>query len=265
MLEETPQKGEPADETAKPSDSPEAPDEKEVKLYDGPIEKFKGKPLEEFEKSYKSIESEYDKTLSEVKEVKEKLKAYEQYYQQVQMQQQAQQQHQPAPRAESTPLDFYDSPEASFDKLYQERRAKELYAEEAKSTFDNLPMYEFIATQKFPQVFEGKDLSEVRTMMANGLRSGQFNPKMARDPEMWAQSQRAIDWRNSGYKEQTNPKPSVPIPGEVPSAPSATAPTPQATVDPDFQAFALHMVDGDPKRAQQLLDETLKEIEESQG
>ena len=267
MLEE-PKQGEPQEEPkAEPTEAPEKADET-PKLYDGPIKKFAGKPLEELEKSYQSLESEYDKTVTESKKVKEENDAYKQWYQnfqaqQAQVQQQQQQYQQQQQQQGESQVDFYDKPTESFQQLYRQNRAPELRAQDFKNAYDNLVLYELAAVQRFPQVFEGKDLSEVRNLMANGLRSGNVQPEMARDPEMWAQSMRSIEWRNSGFTDPTQtPNPTAPPVGETPMGTRPMTPEPNVTLSPEMKDFANIMLDGNMKKAQELADDLAKDREE---
>ena len=270
MLEE-PKKGEPQEEPkAEPTGAPKEADET-AKLYDGPIEKFKGKPLEELEKAYQSMESEYDRTVTESKKVREENEAYKQWYQNAQQQAQAQQyaQQQQAPlhqQGESAQVDFYDKPMESFQQLYRQNRGPEIQAQEAKTAYENAHMYEFMAKQQFPGEFEGVDMSKIRQIMVGGLRSGQVAPQMVRDPEMWAQTARAVKWRDSGYRDPTQtPNPAAPLQGETPAGTKPMTPEPTATLTQQQKDVANLMLDGDMKRAQELANEVARENEEGRG
>jgi hypothetical protein len=266
MLKEQPPPGE-LPEEPELLDKEEAPEEEKVKLYDGPIEKFKGKPLEEFEKAYQNIESEYDKTISEKKQLEEENQAYKNWYQQMQAQQaqaqaQAQAYRQPQQyQGESGQgVDFYDKPTESFQQLYQQFRSKEFVAEEIRDAQRNAPLYEHMATTKYPSAFEGVDMNQVRQVMIGGLGVGKVHPDVVRDPEMWANTAWTLKGRQAGYQfQQAPPNPPPPMQGEMPSATRREDSTPDVTLSQEFKDLADIFLDGDKKKAQQIAEEVARD------
>jgi hypothetical protein len=261
MLVEKPPDGELPEEPLEAQKEEEGGEQ--PRLYDGPIEKFKGKPLEELEKAYQSIESEYDKTLSEAKRVKEENEAYKQWYQQqvYQQQQQQQYQQQQAPQqGESGQPDFYDKPYESFSQMYRQMRGRELVSEEIRDAQRNAALYEHMATTKYPNAFEGVNINDVRQVMVGGLSSGRVHPDVVRDPEMWANTAWTLKGRQSGYQfQQAPPSPAGPTYGETPSARKGDDSLPEATLSPEMKDIADMFLDGDRKKMQQLADETIQE------
>lgn len=187
--------------------------------YDGPLDKFKGKTVDEIAQSYAELEKMASKRDQDFKSAQDKLSAYEQYYQQQMMQQQRQQQvaQQQSPQTPQQAPDIYDNPQAFIQQTVNPIMDQRLEQMEFQSSLDYAPNAEFMAKQMYPDVFEGVDEGQLKNVMFGGVKSGGINHRALRDPNAWKMAAWQMKGDSMGYKQPSTPQPMEPTMGEAPA------------------------------------------------
>lgn len=218
--------------------------------YNGPIEKFKGKTVDEIAQVYGDLESAFGKKDAEVKYHVEKLQAYEQW---ARTQQQAQ--PQPAPAA---PPDIYDNPQAFVAHAAQPLVNKAVEESQFRSAVSMAPIVKDLAKSSFPDVFDGVDEQALENIMYGGVKSGSIHYSALTDQNAWKMAAWQMKGDSTGYKP-AGPQPMNPAQTEQPGGGSKDGEPPPMSRDAREMAEAFGK---DPKIAQDIWSVTQKEREE---
>jgi hypothetical protein len=239
-------------------------------VYDGPIEKFKGKTAQEIAQSYGELESTFGKTQAELTDARGKVTAYEQWYnqnfQQPQQPQQAQMQSQQYGQQQVAP-DIYEDPAKAVQHYATPAIRQELHKMDVQHAFEESERAFNDAKRTYPAAFEGVNEQELKDTMRNGvianLRSGGegVGYKALRDPYAWATAAHlskgiATNFATPGPGPMNVPQTEQPAgarPDGEPSRMSRSALEAKRLVT---EAGTLS-----DKQAQEVWEETLKDIE----
>ena len=162
-------------------------------VYDGPIEKFKGKTAAEIAQTYLEVESLAKRKDEDIKARDEKLQGYEQWYRS----QQAQQQTPPVPQ---TPPDIYDNPQAFVQHAAQPLIEKAVEQTKFQNALSMAPIMKNQAKQNYPEVFDGVDEAALEKIMYNGVRTGTVHYSALADENAWKMAAWQMKGDSTGYK-----------------------------------------------------------------
>ena len=235
-------------------------------IYDGPIEKFKGKTAAQIAQSYSELESVYGKTTSELSDTKAKATAYEQWYQQQQQQvQQPQQASQP-----TEPPDIYENPMGAVQSYAKPLIHQEMEKWEIKRSFNDANQAKYMAKQMYPAVFDGVDDKALDQIMFSGAQAsvmgkGGIHHTALRDPAAWRMAAWQMRGEQLGYKT-SGPGPMDTPTTEQPSRGRAEGESPRLTRSAE-ESRRLVTETGtlSNKEAQEVWEQTLKDIAEGRG
>jgi hypothetical protein len=220
-------------------------------VYDGPIEKFKGKTATEIAQIYSDLESSYGKKDAEIKAYSEKLEGYEQWYRN----QQAQQQQIQQPPVPQTPPDIYDNPHGFVQQAAQPLIEKAVEQTKFQNALSMAPIMKNQAKQNYPEVFEGVDEVALEKVMYNGVKTGTVHYSALADEHAWKMAAWQMKGEGTGYKA-TGPNPVAPTQTEQPSGgPGEEELSPMTQEHKDWAAA----MGKDTKTAQRIWEQTQKQ------
>jgi len=247
---------EPVQDTSAEGASPQA-------VYDGPIEKFKGKSATEIAQSFSELESAYGKSQTELNDAKSRVTAYDNWYQQ--QQQQTPQQVQP----QETP-DIYENPSGAVQQIATPLIQRELQKMDVQNSFNGYQQTKYLAKQMYPAVFEGVDDAQLDRMMLEGAKAnvvgrGGIHHSALRDPESLRMAAWQMKGMQTGYKTHT---PSKMDPMET-EQPAGTRSEDGSVRMNDYARDAKRLVTTTgsltEKEAQEVWEQTVKELEGKNG
>lgn len=234
---------------AGPEDLPDKPVEGAAPaIYDGPIEKFKGKTVDEIAQVYGDLESSYGKKDAEIKAQAEKLAGYEQWYRNQQQQQPVQQQ---PPQA---PPDIYDNPQAFVQQAAQPLIQGAVEQANLRNAVNGAKRVLFSAKQMYPGAFDGVDDDKVLGIMMNGVKTGTTHYSILESEDAMKMAAWQMKGEETGYKP-SGPNPVSPTQSEQPSGGSHGSEPPSMPKDAGGWAEAMGK---DSKKAQEIWDATIK-------
>ena len=219
-------------------------------IYDGPIEKFKGKTAGEIAQVYGDLESAFGKKDAEIKSHVEKLQAYEQWARTQQQQQQGQQQQaqqaQPQP-----PADIYDNPQGFVSQTVQPMINYAVEHANYRNALNNAKRVMFSAKQMYPGAFDGTDETKLMNTMVGGVTTGATHFTALESEDAWKMAAVLIREEESGYKAHNAPNPMNPAQTEQPGGGSKDGEPKPITQEARDMAAAFGK---DDKTAQKLWD-----------
>lgn len=224
--------------------------------YDGPIEKFKGKTIDEIAQTYGDLESAFGKKDAEIKSQGEKLQGYEQWYRNLQAQR-GQQPPQPQQQQPQTPPDIYDNPTGFVSQTAQPLINKAVEEANFRNAVNIAPIVKSQAKSNFPAIFDGVDDGKLMEIMMGGVKTGTVHYSALTDENAWKMAAWQMKGESSDYKP-AGPQPMSPTQTEQPTGGTSEGEPTSMPRDLKEQAEAMGK---DYKTAQKIWERTLKERE----
>ena len=201
-------------------DNVDVPQEPKPQIYDGELEKFKGKSVEDIAKSYRELEKLQSQQASKLGEIEKERDAYRQMIEMAQRQAQMGQPapHQPQPPDTSYDDKFYESPTQASRTLVQEELRKYQQATQVQNAYRMAPFVKNQAKQMWPGAFKDVDDNAIQNILMRGVSEGRIHPNFIETPEGWAMAAWQYKGQQMGFSVPQSPNPTMPDGTNLPPA-----------------------------------------------